>query len=44
MNQLKITQKAPIIADCKYGAIWCSCGLIKSQPYCYGSHKDTSSR
>jgi CDGSH-type Zn-finger protein len=40
----KIAQKAPypveVIAGKTY--FWCACGQFSKQPFCDGSHKDTS--
>ena len=42
MSQL--TNKQPIAIDVEAGKEywWCACGKSKTQPFCDGSHKDTS--
>ena len=37
-------QKTPYAVDCEAGKkyFWCSCGRSSNQPFCDGSHKDTS--
>jgi CDGSH iron-sulfur domain-containing protein 3 len=43
MENPNISQKQPIIEECKPGIYWwCACGLSKSQPFCDGSHKGSS--
>lgn len=44
MKEAKIAQKAPYAVDVEKGKTyyWCTCGLSKKQPFCDGSHKDTS--
>lgn len=39
-----IAQKAPYPVDVTEGKtyFWCSCGKSQNQPFCDGSHKDTS--
>ncbi len=39
-----IAQKAPYPVEVTEGKtyFWCACGKSKRQPYCDGSHKDTS--
>ena len=39
-----IAQKSPIPVDVQAGKayFWCSCGQSSNQPFCDGSHKDTS--
>ncbi len=39
-----IAQKAPFPVEVTAGKsyFWCSCGQSKNQPFCDGSHKDTS--
>jgi CDGSH-type Zn-finger protein len=39
-----IAQKAPYPVEVEAGKtyFWCSCGKSQKQPYCDGSHKDTS--
>lgn len=39
-----IAQKAPYPVEVTAGKtyFWCACGKSKSQPFCDGSHKDTS--
>jgi CDGSH-type Zn-finger protein len=40
----KIAQKAPYPVDVIAGKtyFWCTCGRSAKQPFCDGSHKDTS--
>ncbi|MEM6888342.1 MAG: CDGSH iron-sulfur domain-containing protein [Pseudomonadota bacterium] len=40
----KIVQKAPFKVDVSAGKayFWCTCGQSANQPFCDGSHKDTS--
>ena len=40
----KIAQKAPIPVDVTAGKtyFWCTCGQSANQPFCDGSHKETS--
>lgn len=42
--EVKIAQKFPYPVDVKSGKIyyWCACGMSSNQPFCDGSHKDTS--
>ncbi len=39
-----IAQKSPIPVDVEDGKsyFWCTCGQSTNQPFCDGSHKDTS--
>ncbi len=39
-----IAEKSPIPVEVKAGKtyFWCACGKSKTQPFCDGSHKDTS--
>jgi CDGSH iron-sulfur domain-containing protein 3 len=39
-----IAQKAPYVVDVEEGKTyyWCSCGRSQKQPFCDGSHKETS--
>jgi len=39
-----VAQKAPIPVEVEAGKtyFWCSCGQSSKQPFCDGSHKDTS--
>jgi len=38
-----IAQKSPYILTLEAGKyMWCACGKSKNQPFCDGSHKDTS--
>lgn len=39
-----IAQKSPIPVEVEGGKayFWCSCGKSSKQPFCDGSHKDTS--
>jgi len=39
-----VAQKAPYSVDVKAGQTyyWCACGQSKKQPFCDGSHKDTT--
>jgi CDGSH-type Zn-finger protein len=40
----ELTNKQPIAIDVEAGKEywWCACGKSKTQPFCDGSHKDTS--
>jgi len=42
--QLQVPQKSPYAVDVEAGKsyYWCACGKSKSQPFCDGSHKDSS--
>ncbi|MGC3939195.1 CDGSH iron-sulfur domain-containing protein [Roseobacter sp. EG26] len=43
-NTPKIAQKSPYRVDVTEGKtyFWCSCGRSSKQPFCDGSHKETS--
>ncbi len=43
-DQPIIAQKSPIPVDVEEGKsyFWCTCGKSDKQPFCDGSHKDTS--
>jgi CDGSH-type Zn-finger protein len=35
--------KTPIAVDCKPGEYyWCTCGFSNNQPFCDGTHRETS--
>lgn len=40
----EIAGKSPVMIDLKKAEnyAWCSCGMSANQPWCNGSHKDTS--
>ncbi len=40
----EISQKAPFAVEVEEGKsyFWCACGRSKKQPFCDGSHKETS--
>ena len=44
MSEAKIAGDAPIAVEVEAGKsyFWCACGLSSKQPFCDGSHKDTS--
>lgn len=44
MDKAKVAQKSPIPVEVEAGKsyFWCSCGLSANQPFCDGSHKETS--
>ena len=43
MENPKIAQKMPYVLDIEPGKYaWCACGESNNQPYCDGSHKETS--
>ena len=44
MTTPKIAQKSPYAVDVEAGKtyFWCTCGQSAKQPFCDGSHKDTS--
>lgn len=43
MSEAKIAQKEPYAAELEPGTYhWCSCGRSQTQPFCDGSHKETS--
>jgi len=43
MSEAKIAQKEPYAVELEPGTYyWCSCGRSQNQPFCDGSHKDTS--
>lgn len=44
MDKAVVAQKSPIPVEVEAGKSywWCSCGLSQNQPFCDGSHKETS--
>ena len=44
MSEAVVAQKAPYKVDVEEGKnyFWCSCGKSAKQPFCDGSHQDTS--
>ena len=44
MKKQLLRKKRPYQTEVEEGKTyyWCACGLSKKQPYCDGSHKDTS--
>ena len=44
VDEVVIAQKSPYAVEVEAGKTyyWCSCGRSKTQPFCDGSHKDTS--
>jgi len=43
MDKPVIAKKAPIMMTLEPGTyFWCACGKSKNQPFCDGSHKETS--
>lgn len=44
MGDAVIAQKEPFVVDLEAGKpyAWCSCGRSANQPFCDGSHKQTS--
>lgn len=44
MDTPKIAQKAPFPVEVEAGKtyFWCTCGQSTKQPFCDGSHKETS--
>ena len=40
----EIAGKSPVMIDLNKGEnyAWCSCGMSMNQPWCNGSHKETS--
>jgi CDGSH iron-sulfur domain-containing protein 3 len=44
MSEAISPQKAPYAVDVEAGETyyWCACGRSKNQPFCDGSHKETS--
>ena len=44
MTEPVIAKKEPFAVDVEAGETyhWCSCGLSSNQPFCDGSHKETS--
>jgi CDGSH-type Zn-finger protein len=45
MSEPRIVQKAPFAVELEPGTYWwCACGRSGNQPFCDGSHKQTSYR
>jgi len=43
MDEPKIVQKGPYVKETEPGQVaWCACGRSSNQPFCNGSHKETS--
>ena len=43
MTEPVIAQKGPYTRELEAGTYWwCACGRSKNQPFCDGSHKDTT--
>lgn len=44
MNEAVVARKGPFAVDLEAGKTyaWCCCGRSASQPFCDGSHKETS--
>ncbi len=44
MSEAEIPQKSPYRVNVTAGKtyFWCACGRSKNQPFCDGSHKETS--
>jgi len=44
MSEAVVAQKEPYVVELEAGKTyaWCSCGRSSKQPFCDGSHKETS--
>lgn len=43
MSEARIAQKEPYAVELEPGTYhWCACGRSQNQPFCDGSHKETS--